>query len=148
MKNREKFRDEIVEVIKEDNATNEKMCCFAKDNIIPRFISEEVIEGSVCGCLSCHTCSKMFAFWLDEEYEEPPKPEVDWSKVPVDTLVRVRDNEDDEWVLRYFDGFEEESFKSMSGHNYRVIAYGATSVTGRDYVEHWKYCELVEVEDE
>lgn len=85
----------------------------------------------------------MFAFWLDEEYVEPP---TDWSKVPVDTLVLVRDNEDDEWVLRYFDRFEEESFRSMSGHNYRVFADGATSVTGRDYVEHWKYCELAEEE--
>lgn len=86
----------------------------------------------------------MFAFWLEEEYIEPPKPKVDWSKVPVDTLVRVRDNEGDEWVLRYFDSFEDENFRSMSGHNYRVFADGATSVTGRDYVEQWKYCELAE----
>lgn len=141
MKNREKFRDEIVEAIKEDNDENGKMCCFAKDNVIPRFVSEEDIEVSTCGGMDCHTCEKMFAFWLDEEYVEQP---TDWSKVPVDTLVRVRDNEDDEWVLRYFDRFEDESFRSMSGHNYRVFADGATSVTGRDYVEHWKYCELAE----
>lgn len=89
MKNREKFRDEIVEAIKEDNDENGKMCCFLKDNVIPRFISEVDMELGVCGGLDCHTCAKMFAFWLDEEYEEPPKPEVDWSKVPVDTLVRV-----------------------------------------------------------
>lgn len=141
MKNREKFRDEIVEAIKEDNDENGKMCCFAKDNVIPRFVSEEDIEVSTCGGMDCHTCEKMFAFWLDEEYDKPP---TDWVNVPVDTLVRVRDNEDDEWVLRYFDRFEEESFRSMSGHNYRVFADGATSVTGRDYVEHWKYCELAE----
>lgn len=28
-----------------------------------------------------------------EKYTEPPNPEVDWSKVPVDTLVCVRDDE-------------------------------------------------------
>ena len=91
MKNREKFRDEIVEAIKEDNDENGKMCCFLKDNVIPRFVSEEDMEWSVCADMNCYTCVKIFAFWLDEEYEEPPKPEVDWSKVPVDTLVRVRD---------------------------------------------------------
>lgn len=144
MKNREKFRDEIVEAIKEDNDENGKMCCFLKDNVITRFISEEDVELSTCGGLDCHTCAKMFAFWLEEEYIEPPKPKVDWSKVPVDTLVRVRDNEGDEWVLRYFDSFEDENFRSMSGHNYRVFADGATSVTGRDYVEQWKYCKLAE----
>mgnify|MGYP004557637799 CR=1 FL=1 len=141
MKNREKFRDEIVEAIKEDNDENGKMCCFLKDNVIPRFISEGDMELGVCGGLDCHTCAKMFAFWLDEDYEATP---TDWANVPVNTLVRVRDNEDDEWVLRYFDSFEEESFRSMAGHNYRVFADGATSVTGRDYVEHWKYCELAE----
>lgn len=144
MKNREKFSDEIVEAIKEYNDENGKMCCFLKDNVIPRFISEEDMELSTCGGMDCHTCAKMFAFWLDGDYEAPP---TDWANVPVDTLVRVRDNEDDEWVLRYFDSFEEESFRSMSGHNYRVFADGATSVTGRDYVEHWKYCELAEDEE-
>ena len=143
MKNREKYRDEIVEAIKDDNYENGKMCCFMKDNVIPRFVSEEDMEISTCGGVDCHTCTKMFAFWLEEEYAASTTV---WSKVPVDTLVRVRDNEDDEWVLRYFDSFEEESFRSMSGHNYRVFADGATSVTGRDYAEHWKYCELAEEE--
>lgn len=95
MKNREKFRDEIVEAIKEDNDDNAKMCCFLKDNVIPRFISEEDMELSTCEGVDCHTCAKMFAFWLEEEYIEPPKPKVDWSKVPVDTLVHVRDDEND-----------------------------------------------------
>lgn len=49
MKNREKYRDEIVEAIKEDNELNEKLCCFVKDNVIPRFVSEEDIEVSTCG---------------------------------------------------------------------------------------------------
>lgn len=143
MKNREKFRDEIVEAIKEDNDENGKMCCFLKDNVIPRFICEEDIELSACGGLDCHTCAKMFAFWLDEDYEATP---TDWSKVPVDTLVRVRDDENDEWVLRYFNRFDESSFSSMSGHYYKVFADGATSVTGSGHIEHWRYCELAEEE--
>lgn len=86
MKNREKYRDEIVEAIKEDDAIDEKLCCFVQNNIIPRFVSEEDMKLGSCRGVNCHTCEKMFAFWLDEEYE------VDWSKVPVDALVRVRND--------------------------------------------------------
>lgn len=32
--------------------------------------------------------------WLDDEYVEPP---VDWSKVPVDTPISVRNSEDQNW---------------------------------------------------
>lgn len=137
MKNREKFRDQILEWAV---APGRDICDFRRKEVLAYF-------GKGCGGISCSWCGTMFDLWLDEEYEEPPKPKVDWSKVPVDTLVMVRDNEDDEWVLRYFDSFEEESFSSMAGHNYMVFADGATSVTGRGCVEHWKYCELVEDED-
>ena len=146
MKNREKFRGEIVEAIKEYNDENEKMCCFLKDNVIPRFISEEDMELSTCGGLDCHTCAKMFAFWLEEEYIEQPKPKVDWSNVPVDTLVRVRDYEDDEWLLRYFKCFSRTPSECQSGRGYEVWALGATSVTAEGDTEQWKYCELVEDE--
>ena len=141
MKNREKYRDKI---IKSARTPKERLnvCEFIRINVLPHFGAED------CNGVNCAWCKFLVDMWMDAEYEEPPKPEVDWSKVPVDTLVRVRDNEDDEWILRYFDSFEEESFKSMAGHNYRVFADGATSVTGSDYIEHWKYCELVEEEDE
>lgn len=135
MKNREKFREQILEWAV---APGRDICDFKRKEVLAHF-------GKGCGGISCSWCSIMLNLWLDEEYEEP---EVDWSKVPVDTLVRVRDNEDDEWVLRYFDSFEEESFKSMAGHNYSVFAYGATSVTAEGDTEQWRYCELVEGEDD
>ena len=143
MKNREKFRDEIVEAIKEDNDENGKMCCFLKDNVIPRFISEEDVNLSTCGGLDCHTCAKMFAFWLEEEYIEPPKPKVDWSKVPVDTLVRVWDTRAYECVLRYFKGIDD----SNPTRKYVAWAKGATSVTAYGQVTYWKHCELAEDEE-
>lgn len=143
MKNREKFRDEIVEAIKEHTAVNGKICCFLRDNVIPRFVSVEDIERETCGNLECYKCANIFAFWLDEEYEEPPKPEVDWSKVPVDTLVRVRDYEYCEWNLRYFKGID----KSNPEEKYEAWSNGATSKTADDSSNHWKYCELVEDED-
>lgn len=141
MKNREKFREEIAEAIKDDDTANEKLCRFLKDNVIPRFVPE--MERGTCGCLYCHTCTKMFTFWLDEEYEEPPKPEVDWSKVPVDTLVRVRDYKEEEWYLRYFKGTEDSAL-------YRFVTWesGATSITADNCIENWKFCELVEDKDD
>lgn len=78
----------------------------------------------------------------NEEYVEPLKPEVDWNKVPVDTLVRVRDDEDNEWVPRYFVGIDE----NHKGR-YVVWAGGATSKTSRGSTMHWMHCELVEDED-
>lgn len=136
MKNREKFSYEILQAIIGGNS-----CGFMKDKVAQEYLDSRESSDVLCEKIGCTDCIKLFAFWLDGEYNKPP---TDWANVPVDTLVRVRDNENDEWVLRYFDSFEEESFRSMSGHNYRVFADGATSVTGRDYVEHWKYCELAE----
>lgn len=143
MKNREKYRDEIAEALKDDNQANGKLCCFVQNNIIPRFVCEEDMEGSACGGVYCQACAKMFAFWLDEEYVEPPKPEVDWSKVPVDTLVRVQYDKSNKWILRYFKGYEHGAVAP-----YVTWVSGTTSATSGGLEEHWKYCELVEEEDD
>lgn len=142
MKNREKYRDEIMKAIKSRRADNDNMCRFLRDNVIPRFASEADVERDVCGNLECYTCANLFAFWLDEEYEDP---KVDWNNVPVDTLVRVRDREEQEWTLMYFKGISDYD----RAHKFATWCDGATSKTasGGDYVR-WKYCELVEVEDE
>lgn len=143
MKNREKYRDDIMKATKSRRADNDNMCRFLRDNVIPRFASEVDVERDVCGNLECYTCANIFAFWLDEEYKEPPKPKVDWDNVPVDTLVRVRNDEDSPWVLQYFKEFDEE-------RNYKFLAWsnGRTSKTAGGRRTDWKYCELVEVEDE
>lgn len=114
-----------------------------RDVVIPRFVGDDVMEDDICGGVGCTLCSQMFAFWLDEEYIEP-RPEVDWSKVPVDTLVRVRDSEREEWILKYFKGIDEEAPEC------RFVAWddGATSVTAYGNYTHWTFCELVEDEDE
>lgn len=135
MKNREKFREDILEWAV---APGRDICDFKRKEVLPHFGKEG------CDCISCPWCAIMLNLWLDEEYEEPPKPEVDWNEVPVDTLVRVRDYEDDEWVLRYFAGIDEETPK----FSFLTWNSGATSITACGNYTHWKYCELVEVEDE
>lgn len=68
--------------------------------------------------------------------EEHPEPEVDWSKVPVDTKILVRVLRGD-WVKRYF----------SHAKNGVVYAFdnGCTSWTSSDdMVSSWKYAKLAE----
>lgn len=139
MKNREKYIDEIITM-----AVNGTCCGFMLDKVIPNLIDSSVNANDLCEDGRCTECSMLFALWLDEEYEEPPKPEVDWNNVPDDTLVRVRDGEYEKWRLRYFAGFfEYDSLK------YATWNSGRTSKTANEANDFtcWRYCELVEDED-
>lgn len=137
MKNREKYKNELIKVIKKDG----KLCEFVKKHEVFRMFGND--SKSYCK-MTCVTCGTALQLWLDEEYEEPPKPEVDWTKVPVDTLVRVRDREEQEWILMYFKGISDYD----RAHRFMTWCDGATSKTacGGEYMM-WKYCELVEDED-
>lgn len=140
MKNREKYREEIV---KNARAAGEEVrisaCEFINRIVLPTFG-----DGVSCFTINCAWCKILLGIWLDEEYTEPPKPEVDWNNVPVDTLVRVRDNDNEEWVLQYFKGID----KNRENLKYMAWSYGATSVTAQGNSTHWQYCELVEDEDD
>lgn len=135
MKNREKYADKIIKIV-----LNGETCDFMKNVVIPLYIDGRESSEKFCITNSCEGCSKLFAFWLDEDYEAPP---TDWANVPVDTLVRVRDNEDSKWILRYFKGFSIPS----PGYDYEVWSEGTTSVTANECTERWKYCELAEDEE-
>jgi hypothetical protein len=77
--------------------------------------------------------------WLFSEYKEP---EVDWSKVKVDTPILVRNTEKEEWQKRHFARFK----------NGKVYAWydGLTSwsTAGEDDVNFWKYAKLAESEEQ
>lgn len=82
-------------------------------------------------CTDCTDCEERRRKWLEQEYEPP----VDWSKVPVDTPILVKDTEDDDWMNRYFAEYK----------NGTVYAWcnGATSWTEKSKCE-WQYAKLVE----
>lgn len=141
MKNREKFRDDILSWVKNSDPYCDPYCEFAKKNIIPSFTN---CTNGGCGGVTCTWCRAVFAFWLDEEYEEPPKPEVDWSKIPVDTLVRVRNSKNENWTLQYFKGISD----TVPNHRFETWDDGRTSKTTDGLIMHWKHCELVEEEDD
>lgn len=134
MKNREKYREQILEWAV---APGRDICDFKRKEVLAHFGKEG------CDGISCPWCAIMLDLWLDEEYTEPQKPEVDWDSVPVDTLVRVRDYEDKEWCLRYFKGIDNR-------HTDRFLVWGcgATSVTAEGHYTNWKYCELVEGDED
>ena len=132
MKNREKYADKIIKIV-----LNGETCDFMKDVVIPLYIDGRESSENFCSTNSCEGCSKLFAFWLDEDYEAPP---TDWANVPVDTLVRVRYSVNGEWLLRYFKGIDTRGYCQP----FETWADGATSVTAEGYTEHWEHCELAE----
>lgn len=132
MKNREKFSDEILTAIKSGAS-----CDFMKKTVIPLYIDSRESSDEFCDRNNCVGCTKLFAFWLNGEYEAPP---TDWANVPVDTLVRVRHSVNGEWLLRYFKGIDTRGYCQP----FETWADGATSVTAEGYTEHWEHCELAE----
>ena len=128
MLNIEKYRDELIKMgvidTKEIAIRDGKpsLCCFG-----------------CCRCdnLSEEDCRKQTEDWLFSEYKEP---EVDWSKVKVDTPILVRDDEDGEWQKRHFARFK----------NGKVYAWhdGLTSWSAIGECERsWKYAKLAESEE-
>lgn len=136
MKNREKYGDEIITAIKSGAS-----CDFMKETVIPLYIDSREDSDEFCVRNNCIGCTNLFAFWLDGEYNKPP---TDWANVPVDTLVRVRDDESGRWILRYFKGFSRTYSSYPPGYDYEVWGGGTTSVTAEECTERWRYCELAE----
>ena len=96
---------------------------FCKD-----FVKPYILESDNCNGLDCIRCSMLQAIWLMEEYEEP---EVDWSKVEVDTPILVRQTKDGEWERRYFANYENGTVYAWQG--------GLTSWT-----THWMTTRITE----
>ena len=69
------------------------------------------------------------------------EPEVDWSKVEVDTPILVSNYSEAAWVRRYFAKYEDEKIY--------VWGSGATSwsAEGEDDIFNWEYAKLAEVEE-
>ena len=124
MKNYEKYADEI----REYNG-----CNFCID-----FVCQHILKIEDCDYIGCSRCNMIQMLWLLEDYEEP---ETDWSKVEVDTPILVRDgeDEDEEWVRRYFAKYE----------NGKVYAWSdcCTSWSSEGHMVIWNHAKLAESEE-
>ena len=67
------------------------------------------------------------------------EPEVDWTKVAVDTPILVRDHESQEWDARHFAKYED-------GVIYTWVGAG-TSWTSNGKMVEWRYAKLAENEE-
>lgn len=120
MKNREKYKNEIV-----------KVC---KSGELMKFFNDYVVPTYECGnyeVINAEKVALLTALWLDEEYEAQ---EVDWSKVDVDTPILVSTNGQD-WIHRHFAEYRDG----------RVYAFddGTTSWTSNEKIA-WLYAKLAE----
>lgn len=122
MKNYEKYADEIRGYKGKD---------FCED-----FVKPHILKSRGCTNTSCDQCKMLQTIWLLEDYKEP---EIDWSKVAVDTPILVRDYESQEWEAKHFAKYE-------GGFIY-AWDFGRTSWS-EDGVTDWRYAKLAESEEE
>lgn len=123
---------------------------YAKEilNIVCNGDTVAIVHNKPCNCssLDCHKCdldstvdyehdcNDKLAEWCNKEYQE-----VDWSKIPVDTKVYVRNSENEQWKPRYFAKYDEYADSVMTYEN------GATSWSGlSDCLNIWSYVKLAE----
>ena len=90
MTNAEKYREEI------ENYSSYKFC--------EDFVKPKILKVADCKGTDCIKCALHQLLWLMDEYKE--EPEVDWSKVAVDTPIFVKDRVDETWYKRHFAKFE------------------------------------------
>ena len=131
MTNREKFAEQIMDIACSGN-------CLA--------IEKETMKIVPCNGLTCNkcyfrnetanTCAARCQEWCNAEYVEP---QIDWSKVPVDTPILVRDSENESWRHRYFAKYENNRVYTWCG--------GATSWSAENNYASttgWGYAKLAE----
>ena len=127
MKNREKYKNELVKVCKSGGLMQ-----FFNDYVVPTYDCDnyEVINAEKVALLT--------ALWLDEEYQD--QEEVDWSKVEVDTPILVSMNEEDwsYWSRRHFAEYRDGTVYAFKD--------GATSWTTNLKTE-WPYAKLAEPQE-
>ena len=122
MKNYEKYADEIRE--------------YKGETFCSDFIQPYILKQDNCWGMNCGRCNMISLMWLLEDYEEP---EVDWSKVEVDTPILVRNSEDEEWRKRHFAKCE------CKGRFIYTWSGSGTSWTEED-LSVWNYAKLPEDE--
>ena len=133
MLNKEKYMDELM-----------KYACEGSRFAVMKY-SGDFEKCANVACMMCifdgnsDCCSKARMRWIEQEYE----PYIDWTKVPVDTPILVRNNESKDWTRGHFAKYIEEVDKVCTW------GLGRTSWTaGMDaMLSRWDYAKLAESEE-
>lgn len=109
MTNKEKYEKEILDI-------------FCETLMHPALTKEGLVKCDTAECADCLfraiDCEDYFQQWLESEYKEP---EIDWTKVPENTRILVRDRDDNPWINAHFAYYR-------NGHVF-AFPYGRTSWT-------------------
>lgn len=124
MTNREKYKDEILDLLRKGDSVD--VADFYETHVVAKYNTPTYIDTPLVGCILG------MALWLEEEYEEP---QVDWSKVEIDTPILVRNNPNSEWDKRHF-------AKYGNGKIFTWIDGSTSWSTLKGVVEKWKYAKL------
>ena len=128
MANREKYAEQILDIACSGSAIamkNGKLCACNK------------VACPDCDfCDGTYDCDAEVREWVNSEYVEP---QIDWSKIKVDTPILVKDCESGEWLPMHFAKYED-------GH---VFAFrnGMTSWSSHCDMFYWEYAKLAESEE-
>lgn len=135
MTNYEKYKNKLIN----SNYTSKN----GEDVFCDNFVEPKILKplGKECSDITCSYCRVLTMIWLMDEYKEPEEPEIDWSKVPVDTNIYVRESIDDEWLRRYFAKYVDGKIYAWSA------GYTSWSAGGEDNVMPWRYAKLAEEEN-
>lgn len=131
MTNREKFAEQILDI-----ACSGYKVAIDKTTMKPVPCKDILCSYCYFGFKVGIKCNDACKEWCESEYVEP---QIDWSKVPVDTPILVRNSEKNSWNNRYFAKYE----------NNRVYAwtFGANSWSSRNSYSNtnaWIYAKLAE----
>lgn len=134
MLNREKYAEEIIEIA--CNGGNIAVVNGKLENCRKTQCNECNFNGG-----TIRDCEIKTRKWANSEYVEPIEPQVDWSRVPVDTPILVRDSELFAWSKEHFAKYEDETVYTWD--------YGKTSWSTYDgKMSSYKYAMLPESEDQ
>lgn len=134
MLNREKYAKEIIEIA--CNGGNIAVVNGKLENCRKTQRNECNFNGG-----TIRDCEIKTRKWANSEYVEPIEPPVDWSRVPVDTPILVRDSELFAWSKEHFAKYEDETVYTWD--------YGKTSWSTYDgKMSSYKYAMLPESEDQ
>lgn len=129
MTNREKYAEQILDI-----------ACSGTRIAVEKNVMEPVPCSDI-SCKYCYLrlkkgsrCDDACKEWCESEYKEPP---IDWSKVPVDTPILVKNNHDDEWLHRHFAKFEDGVVYAWDDGK---TSWSLSSLGKVD----WKYAKLAE----
>ena len=129
MKNKEKYKDELVKILSDHIAID-------KDTGVPIDCHGFKCQKCMFQYKECDNKADIVEKWLEDEHEI-----VNWSKVAVDTPILVKDYLNTPWLKRYFARFE----------NGKVYTFddGRTSwsVVNDNELSSWKYAKLAESEE-